>query len=106
MPHLGKAFGNRSTDSNRRPVLHHQRWKTLLDGVIAAAQRVVIPVADFGLVVLVIGDIGGRDGLGQPLQFSLGLVLGQRFDGFCGQFGHGSLRKTQGTQRWLDITPT
>ena len=84
MGDLPEAGGRRSADLFRRAVAARQVGEGGLDGLQAAAQRVVVGVGDPGCVVLVISLVVGGDFLSQGVQFSRRFQRRQRVNGDTG----------------------
>ncbi|MCY1551466.1 hypothetical protein D9M68_877990 [compost metagenome] len=93
MAHLGKAFGRWRADRHGGAVFAHQMGEGFLDGVVAAAHRVISRVGDLGRVLLVIGDIGLGNGSGEAGQLGVRFLFGEIVDGFGGQVGHWITRR-------------
>jgi hypothetical protein len=76
-----ELLGPRRADPHGRGVVAHQVREAGLDVEVAALEGVVVAVADRGGVLLVIGQVVGRQLVGQALQFLDGLGFGEVGDG-------------------------
>ena len=79
-----EAGGGRGADLFRRAVAARQVGEGGLDGLQAAAQRIVVGVVDPGVVVLVVRLVVFLDFPGQRLPLRRRFQRGQRVDGDAG----------------------
>ena len=102
MAHLGEAFRRRRADPERRRILANQGREPVLDGEVAAAQRVIVGVRDRRRVLGVVAPVMFGDLAGQSFQLGGRLLQVKRFDVFFGERGHGNFRGCFGCGLWPD----